>query len=108
MQQQPATRSRKPYTPSVARASYKPLVRKLGSHGLYRVQSATNPLVFYVIDTVDNTCTCPAGAHGRDCWHRRAVAGLVFFPAPKVEAALARPSGMACLDDVFGPLHLPA
>jgi hypothetical protein len=106
-------RQRKPYVPTVSRAEYKPLVRRLGSHGLYRVQSATNPEQFYIVDVVDGSCTCAAGQHGRDCWHKRARAGIIFFPAQKVEAAPAKPvytgpTGMAALDDVFGPLNLPA
>jgi hypothetical protein len=117
MEQQATTRparSRKPYIPTVSRAEYKPLVRRLGSHGLFRVQSASDPSKFYIVDTVDNSCTCPNGQAGKgQCWHLKAACGIVFFPAQKVEAAPAKPvytgpTGMAALDDVFGPLNLPA
>jgi hypothetical protein len=102
-------RTRKPYIPSVSRAQYKPLVRRLGSHGLFRVQSASDPSTYYIVDTIDHTCTCPNGQAGKgQCWHLKAACGIVFFPAQKVEAAPVRPTGMAALDDVFGPLNLPA
>jgi len=105
MQAQATTRrTRAPYTPTVSRAAYKPHVRRLGTHGLFRVQSATDPNTYYIVDTVDHTCTCPAGQHGRQCWHVKAACGLVFFPAREVESApsVTRPSGMAGLLEAFG------
>ncbi|HZS88323.1 MAG TPA: SWIM zinc finger family protein [Chloroflexota bacterium] len=102
--QQATTRqtSRKPYTPTVSRASYKPHVRRLGTHGLFRVQSATNADTYYIVDTVDHTCTCPAGQHGRQCWHLKAACGLVFFPAREVESAPTVIHCGAALQEAFG------
>lgn len=110
MQQQPATRQRKPYTPTVSRAAYKPLVRRRGHHGLFRVHSATDPNTYYVVDTIDHTCTCPNGQAGKGpCWHLKACAGIVLFPAQMVEAAPNAPvyPGPA-LQECFGPLNVPA
>ncbi|MGH2353244.1 MAG: SWIM zinc finger family protein [Chloroflexota bacterium] len=52
-------------------------VRRL-EHGLYEVPSATQPGVTYIVcgvamDGSDHTCTCPAGEHGRACYHIAAV-----------------------------------
>src|SRR5689334_15481193 len=98
IQQATTRRQRKPYVPTVARSAYKPHITPLGRHGLFRVQSASNPEVFYLVDAVDHTCTCPNGQAGQgQCWHLKAACGLVFFPAREVETAPAvtRPSGMA-------------
>lgn len=37
----------------------------------YRVPSSTDPAVTYAVDLDADTCTCPAGQHGRPCKHRR-------------------------------------
>jgi hypothetical protein len=117
--QQPATtrpaRQRKPYVPSVSRASYRPHIQRLGHHGLFRVQSASAPNTYYIVDVIDGSCTCKHGevattrGQRSNCWHVKACSGLIFYrPAPKVEAAPVRPTGMAALDDAFGALNLPA
>jgi hypothetical protein len=103
MQQQSPTR--KP-TSSLERASYKPSIRSLG-HGFYRVQSASDVNRYYVIDATDNTCTCPAGEHGRQCWHVRQVNEYIDLCAQHVKIEIAapvaaRPSGMAALLEAFG------
>ncbi len=53
------------------------LVQRL-RHGKYRVPSATEAGVFYTVtgtamDASDHRCDCPAGLHGRACWHVSAV-----------------------------------
>ncbi len=53
------------------------LVQRL-RHGKYTVPSATEAGVFYTVtgvamDASDHTCDCPAGLHGRACWHVSAV-----------------------------------
>ena len=53
------------------------VVRRI-SHGVYQVPSATEADAFYTVtgtamDASDHTCDCPAGKHGRACWHIAAV-----------------------------------
>ena len=53
------------------------VVRRI-SHGVYQVPSATEADAFYTVtgtamDASDHTCDCPAGLHGRACWHIAAV-----------------------------------
>lgn len=52
-------------------------VRRL-QYGVYAVPSATEATVEYVVRGTgrlahEHTCTCPAGQHGRPCWHVYAV-----------------------------------
>ena len=50
-------------------------------HGVYEVPSASEPATVYVVTTVAGdgsdqrtyACTCPAGQHGRPCWHVASV-----------------------------------
>jgi len=103
MQAQATTRrTRAPYTPTVSRAAYKPHVRRLGTHGLFRVQSATDPNTYYIVDTVDHTCTCPAGSRGRRCWHVKA--------AMEIDICRRREAGRAefrALAEAFAGLPVP-
>jgi len=53
------------------------VVRRI-SHGVYQVPSATEADAYYTVtgtamDASDHTCDCPAGKHGRACWHIAAV-----------------------------------
>ncbi len=53
------------------------VVRRI-SHGVYQVPSATEADAFYTVtgtamDASDHSCDCPAGQHGRACWHIAAV-----------------------------------
>lgn len=49
-------------------------------HAFYIVRSATDELKEYKVEAILKnghyhiTCTCPAGLHGRPCWHKRAAA----------------------------------
>ncbi len=64
--------------------TYKPTVRLTPHRGHYRVQSGTNPNVWY--ETSANQCSCPAR---KPCKHMRFVRSLnIAFYVEKVEAAL--------------------
>ncbi len=74
--------------------SYKPRVALMGKRGWYRVQSGTNPSVYY--ETSTNSCTCPAR---KPCKHQRFVRSLnvAFFvrkeataPSANLDAELAK------------------
>ncbi len=58
------------HTKSTA-TSYKPTVRLTTHRGWYKVQSGTNPSVYY--DTTANSCTCPAR---KPCRHMKFVRSL--------------------------------
>jgi hypothetical protein len=98
--QQTTTRT---YAPSLSRATYKPRIQHLG-HGLYRVQSASQPDTAYIVDSQDNpmTCTCPAGAHGRRCWHVAKVTELVICRERETHRAEFRE-----LAEAFAGLSVP-
>jgi len=66
--------------------TYKPTVRLTAQRGWYRVQSGTNPNVYY--ETSANTCTCPAR---KPCKHQRFVRSLnvAFFVRKEAEAPVA-------------------
>jgi len=75
-------------------AAYKPTVRLTSHRSWYRVQSGTNPNVYY--DTSANSCTCPAR---KPCKHQRFVRSLnvAFFvrkeataPGASLDAELAK------------------
>ncbi len=56
-------------------SSYRPLVRRLGQ-GVYQIGSRTIPGALYTVTLTgrdSHTCTCPAYAHGRNCWHAAAA-----------------------------------
>ncbi len=57
-------------------AAYTPSVKLTSHRGWYRVQSGTNPTVYY--ETSANSCTCPAR---KPCKHQRFVRALnvAFF-----------------------------
>ncbi len=52
-------------------ATYKPTVRLTAHRGWYKVQSGTNPSVFY--ETTANSCTCPAR---KPCRHMKFIRSL--------------------------------
>jgi len=83
--------------------SYKPRVSLTGKRGWYRVQSGTNPSVYY--ETTANSCTCPAR---KPCKHMRFVRGLnvAFYvkqatstPAPASVLPLAASGSCAVCSD---------
>ena len=63
-------------------------------HAFYIVRSATDELKEYKVEAILKdghyriTCTCPAGLHGRACWHKRAAAAAAeeFKAALKAKA----------------------
>jgi len=63
--------------------TYKPTVRLTGKRGWYKVQSGTNPSVFY--ETSANTCSCPAR---KPCKHMKFVRALnvTFFVKKEADA----------------------
>ena len=65
-------------------AAYKPTVRLTAHRGWYKVQSGTNPSVFY--ETTANSCTCPAR---KPCRHMKFVRTLnvAFFVKKEAEEA---------------------
>ncbi len=69
----PSIQSTKPRRPTAS--SYRPIVRRLGQ-GVYQIGSRTIPGALYVVTLTGrdtHICSCPAYAHGRDCWHHAAV-----------------------------------
>ncbi len=97
---QQATRTRT-YTSSLTRAAYKPRIAHLG-RGFYRVQSATDPATGYLVDLEDRSCTCPAGQHGRQCWHLK--------KAMEIDICRRREAGRAefrALAEAFAALPVP-
>jgi hypothetical protein len=69
-------------------AAYKPTVRLTAHRGWYKVQSGTNPSVYY--ETSANSCTCPAR---KPCKHQRYVRALnvAFFVKKEAEALPLEP-----------------
>ena len=45
------------------------MIRKLPEVGLYEVQSSRNPQIFYVVDLLEKTCTCPGFIFRGKCKH---------------------------------------
>ncbi len=70
--------------PKVKATTYKPTVRLTAHRGWYRVQSGSNPSVYY--DTTANSCTCPAR---KPCRHMKFVRALnvAFFVKKEAEEA---------------------
>jgi len=65
--------------------TYKPTIRLTSHRGWYRVQSGTNPSIYY--ETSANSCTCPAR---KPCKHQRFVRSLnVAFFVKEAEALAA-------------------
>jgi len=64
--------------------TYKPTVKLTAHRGWYRVQSGSNPAVWY--ETSANSCTCPAR---KPCKHQRFVRSLnvAFFVRKEAEEA---------------------
>jgi len=81
--------------------SYTPRVRLTAHRGWYRVQSGTNPSVWY--DTSANTCTCPAR---KPCKHQRFVRSLnvAFFVRKEVAPPATVPT-VQCDDLVRVPVY---
>jgi len=82
-------------------AAYKPTVRLTLHRGWYRVQSGTNPSVYY--DTTANSCTCPAR---KPCRHMRFVRSLnvAFFVKKEAEASVVVPMTAGAPSGIVRPI----
>jgi len=85
--------------------SYKPRVALTGKHGWYRVQSGTNPSVYY--ETTANSCTCPAR---KPCKHMRFVRGLnvAFYVRKEAATTAAAPVASSVDRELAAAEHLLA
>ncbi len=73
MQTAPSIQSTKPRGPKAS--SYRPHIKRL-ARGVYQIGSRTIPGALYTVTLTgrdSHTCTCPAYAHARDCWHHAAA-----------------------------------
>ncbi len=84
----PSIQSTKPRRPTAS--SYRPHIRRL-ARGVYQIGSRTIPSALYTLTLTgrdSHTCTCPAFAFGRNCWHAAAARQAsvllreVVFPSP--------------------------
>ncbi len=92
--QSQSTAKRAPAAPS-----YTPRVALTGKRGMYRVQSGTNPGVFYT--TTAASCSCPAR---KPCKHMRFVRRLnVAFFVRKEVAPTATPAPTPATPRLAGP-----
>jgi hypothetical protein len=82
--------------------TYKPRVALMGKRGWYRVQSSTNPSVYY--ETSANSCTCPAR---KPCKHQRFVRSLnvAFFVKKEAEAPVVVPLSAGAPSGLVRPVH---
>jgi len=85
-------------------AAYKPTVKLTAHRGWYRVQSGTNPSVYY--ETSANSCTCPAR---KPCKHQRYVRALnvAFFVKKEAEAPVVVPMSAGAPSGIVRPV-MPA
>jgi len=81
--------------------TYKPTVKLTAHRGWYRVQSGTNPSVYY--ETSANSCTCPAR---KPCKHQRYVRALnvAFFVKKEAEAPVAVPMTAGAPSGIVRPV----
>ena len=98
------TPSRRP-----AASSYRPLIRRLGQ-GVYQIGSRTIPGALYTTTLTgrdSHTCTCPAFAHGRTCWHTAAARqASAFFAKWYGQAVPAmNPAALATSPAPVAPFH---
>lgn len=94
------------HSTAVSKTTFRPRVRRLGP-GRYLIESRSRPGIGH--QTTATACGCPAGRHGRACWHRQLVAALEpsmqgwyaqGMPARRVSSTGT--SGMAALQECFG------
>jgi len=84
--------------------TYKPTVKLTAHRGWYRVQSGSNPAVWY--ETSANSCTCPAR---KPCKHQRFVRSLnvAFFVKKEAEAAVVVPMTAGAPSGIVRPVVPP-
>jgi len=83
-------------------AAYKPTVRLTAHRGWYRVQSGSNPSVYY--ETSANSCSCPAR---KPCKHQRFVRSLnvAFFVKKEAEAPVVVPMSAGAPSGLVRPVQ---
>jgi len=81
--------------------TYKPTVKLTAHRGWYRVQSGTNPYVYY--QTSANQCDCPAR---KLCKHMKFVRSLnvAFFVKKEAEALVAVPMSAGAPSGIVRPV----
>ncbi len=82
-------------------STYKPVVRLTAHRGLYRVQSGSNPSVYY--ETGANQCDCPAR---KPCKHMRYVRllNIAFYVTKEAEGPVAVPMTAGALSGIVRPV----
>ena len=84
-------------------STYKPVVKLTAHRGWYRVQSGSNPSVYY--DTSANSCTCPAR---KPCKHQKFVRSLnVAFFVKEAEAPVVVPMTAGAPSGIVLPVMPP-
>ncbi len=88
--------------PSKKDTAYKPSVKLTAHRGWYRVQSGSNPNVFY--DTSANQCDCPAR---KPCKHMKFVRSLnvAFFVKKEAEAPVVVPMTAGAPSGIVRPVR---
>ena len=87
---------------ATATPAYEPRIRETGQREVYQVESCTHHGRFYTVDVRRMTCDCPAGLHGRHCWHQDA--GMDYYERTFLEElrqSARGPRGMAALQECF-------
>jgi len=87
--------------PSKKDTAYKPMVKLTSHRGWYKVQSGTNPSVYY--ETSANQCTCPAR---KPCKHQRFVRSLnvAFFVKKEAETPVVVPMSAGAPSGIVRPV----
>jgi hypothetical protein len=87
--------------PKVKATTYKPMVKLTSHRGLYRVQSGSNPSVYY--ETSANQCDCPAR---KPCKHMRYVRllNIAFYVTKEAEGPVAVPMTAGALSGIVRPV----
>jgi len=82
--------------------AYRPSVKLTAHRGWYRVQSGTNPSVYY--ETSANSCTCPAR---KPCKHQRYIRALnvAFFVKKEAEAPVVVPMSAGAPSGIVRPVR---
>lgn len=81
--------------------TYKPTVKLTAHRGWYRVQSGTDPSVYY--ETSANSCTCPAR---KPCKHQRYVRllNIAFYVTKEAEAPVVVPMSAGAPSGIVRPV----
>ncbi len=101
MQNHPIPSSQSTAKRATAASTYKPSVKLTAHRGWYRVQSGSNPSVYY--ETSANSCSCPAR---KPCKHQRYVRALnvAFFVKKEAEAPVVVPMTAGAPSGIVRPV----